>query len=149
MEENKMIFIGEKESFVLRILMGKMKDIGVKCEFVAEKIGEISKKINDVSLIVLFLDDGQIIENDILHFLTDVMEDKDLRMILIGEQKLIHYVCDHIPGNLVYRTFEKPVDNSQFTSAVTEFFLKAVKGAFRKRILVVDDDPQYLTMVRQ
>ena len=41
------------------------------------------------------------------------------------------------------------MDNAVFVSTVKEYFDKAESGTFRKSILVVDDDPQYLTMVRE
>ena len=36
-----------------------------------------------------------------------------------------------------------------FTDTVTEYFSKEEMGEFKKSVLIVDDDPQYLTLVRE
>ena len=96
------------------------------------------------------MDTGERPPENVLHFMVDNMEEKGFGMILIGETEDIHYLCDHkIPGELVYRTFSRPIDNTVFTQAVTEYFSKEEMGEFKKSILIVDDDPQYLTLVRE
>ncbi|MCR4589679.1 MAG: response regulator [Lachnospiraceae bacterium] len=144
-----MIFIGEKESFILRVLVKKVQDVGADCCFVRWTVDEINKHINEVSLITLFMDAGEEPKEPVLHFLIDIMKEKDLQMIIVGEQQDIKQVLDHVPGDLVYRTFSRPVDNTEFALTATEYLNKAAEGEFRKSILVVDDDPQYLTMVRE
>jgi len=149
MQKEKMIVIGEKESFIARVLIKKIIDTGAECGFVPWTVSDINANMNEVSLIALYMDDGVKPPEDVLHFLTDTLEEKAVRMILVGEHTEIQYVCDHVPGELIYTTFTRPVDNTKFAQTVTEFFEKADSGAFKKSILIVDDDPQYLTMVRE
>ena len=70
-------------------------------------------------------------------------------LLIIGEQPDIRDVLDRISPGLVYRTFPRPVDNTAFVNTVTEYLEKKESGEFKKSILVVDDDPQYLTLVRE
>ncbi len=149
MPKNKMIFVSEKELFLSRVLIKKAQDAGVECNFVPWKVDEINKNIEDVSLITLFMDDGVCPGEDVLHFLIDIMEEKGLQIIIAGEQNDIQYVLDIIPEELVYKTFQRPIDNNSFAEAVTDFFAMVAKGEFKKSILVVDDDPQYLSLVRE
>ena len=69
--------------------------------------------------------------------------------VVIGEQYDMQRVIDRVPGELVFKCFYRPVDNAEFASSVTEYLTKADAGEFKKSILVVDDDPQYLTLVRE
>ncbi len=149
MAEKKMIVIGEKESFISRILIKKVQDAGAKSEFVPWVVDEINNQINDTALITLYMDDGELPQNSVLHFLIDIMEEKDLQMIIVGEKNDINTIVDHMPPRLIFKTFPRPVDNAVFTRTVTEYLSQAAKGEFKKSILVVDDDPQYLTMVRE
>ena len=149
MSENKVLFTGEKESFITRVLIKKIKEAGVDCSFVPWTINDINSNINSAAMIVLFMEDGENPGADILHYLSDTMDEKAMRMVVIGEQYDIQRVIDRMPGELIYKTFTRPVDNAVFVSTVKEYFDKAESGNFRKSILVVDDDPQYLTMVRE
>ena len=149
MAESKMIFIGEKESFISRVLVKKVKDTGTDCCFVPWTVNAINENIENTFLITLFMEDGQEPEAYLLHFLTDIMEEKNLQMIVVGEQYGIQSVLDRMPGELIYRTFSRPVDNAGFAATVADYHAKVESGTFKKSILVVDDDPQYLTMVRE
>ena len=149
MSENRMIFIGEKESFIMRVLIKKVQDAGVDCSFVPWTVNQISKNMDSVALITLFMDAGEEPDEEIIHYLIDMLEEKDLQMIIVGEQQDIRVVVDRIPPQIVFRTFSRPVDNNEFSKTVTDYLTKAAEGEFRKSILIVDDDPQYLTMVRE
>ena len=149
MSKKQMIMLGEKESFLVRVLMKKVQDVGVECKFVSCKVNEINANIADMPLIALYMEDGGKPHEDILHFLTDKMEENGIQIILIGEQQDVAFVCDHMPGELIYKTFSRPVDNAQFIKTVGDYFEKVDAGEFKKSILIVDDDPQYLTLVRE
>ena len=149
MAANKVVFIGEKESFIVRVLVNKVTNAGVKCDFVQWTVAEINANIEEVPLIVLYLEAGIKPNVDVLHFLADRMVEKDIRLIIIGELADVQYVYDNMPGDLIYRTFSRPVNNDEFTEAITDYFAKASSGEFKKRVLIVDDDPQYLTLVRE
>jgi CheY-like chemotaxis protein len=149
MSANKMIVIGEKESFIVRVLIQKAQGAGCETEFARLSVDDINAKIKDVSLITLYLDDDTIPQEDVLHYLTDIMDEQNLQMILIGEQIDIEQIRKHLPEELIYETFCRPVDNEKFARTVADYFAKVASGEFKKSILIVDDDPQYLTLVRE
>ena len=149
MSKNRMIIIGEKETFIIRVLKNKIQDAGVDCDFVPCSVNDINSSISDMSLIILYMDDGVLTHEDVLHFLVDNMEEKNIQMILVGEQQDVAYVCDHVPGDLIYHTFNRPIDNNEFVKKVMDYYMKMDAGEFKKSILIVDDDPQYLALVRE
>ena len=149
MSNGRMIVIGEKESFIVRVLISKAQDAGVGCEFVPCVIDDIAKKIEGTSLITLYMDDDSMPQEDILHFLTDKMSELELKMIIIGEQRDIQKVESHIQKEFIYTTFARPVDNARYIDTVTDYIKKVGSGEFKKSILVVDDDPSYLGLVRE
>ncbi|MBQ6128516.1 MAG: response regulator [Lachnospiraceae bacterium] len=149
MSESKMIFIGEKESFISRVLIKKAQEAGAGCGFVPWNINEISANLDGTSLITLFMEDGETPADDVLHYLSDSMDEKGLQMIIVGENYDINTVLKKIREDLVYKVFPRPVDNAEFASTVAQYLEKVDEGELKKSILVVDDDPQYLTMVRE
>lgn len=149
MSKNRMIIIGEKETFIIRVLKNKIQDAGVDCDFVPCSVNDINSSISDMSLIILYMDDGVLTHEDVLHFLVDNMEEKNIQMMLVGEQQDVAYVCDHVPGDLIYHTFNRPIDNNEFVKKVMDYYMKMDAGEFKKSILIVDDAPQYLAMVRE
>ena len=149
MAENRVIVIGEKESFISRVLGNKIKETGLECEFVRWTVKEISQNLENTALIVLFMEESERPADEIIHYLSDMSEEKSIQFIVVGEQPDIQHVCSNLPVEAVYKTFARPVDNKIFADTVKTYIEKLASGEFKKSILIVDDDPQYLTMVRE
>ncbi len=146
---NRMIFVGEKESFIARVLIKKVNDTGISCEFAAQSINDIDSKLEGAKLITLYLDDNTRPKDDVMHFLTDRIRETDAQVIIIGEPADIEYIKKVLPEVFIYREFTRPIDNAQYAASVTDYFQKAATGDLKKSILVVDDDMQYLSLVRE
>lgn len=149
MQDNQMIVISEKESFLVRVLVGKAQDARIRCEYVPLTTEDIGKKLDGVKLITMYMDDKAFPDEDIIHYLVDAMEAGGQQIIIIGEERDIQSVSSHMPRHLVYELLPRPVDNSAYLKSVTEYFDKVENGDFQKSILVVDDDPSYLGLVRE
>ena len=149
MSANKTVVLGGKESFLIRVLLNKLRSANQDCAFVPWAIDAINAALKENVLVTLFLDDGEKPPKDVLHFLSESMEERGLKLILIGEQEDIRFGTDHIKGDLIYQTFTRPVDNAAFLQCVSDYFEKAKAGEFKRSILIVDDDVQYLSMVRE
>lgn len=144
-----MIVVGAKESFIVRVLVSKAQGVGIDCEFVPCTVNDIDKKLDTAGLITLYMDENDLPPEDVIHYLIDKMEEKELQMILIGEQIDLQRLSEHIPQDLIYSVFSRPVDNAQYLATITDYLRKSSLGEFKKSILVVDDDPNYLGLVRE
>lgn len=149
MSDNKVIVISATESFIPRVLVNKINETGVGCGFVPCTVEGINDNLDSAVLMVLFMEEDEIPDERIIHFLSDTVEEKSVQLILVGEQADIQQVCSRLQPDAVYRSFTRPVDNKVFADTVKDYVEKADSGAFKKSILIVDDDPQYLTMVRE
>ena len=149
MADNRIIIIGEKESFISRVLGNKIKETGLPSKFVNWTVKEINQNIENTVLIVLFMEEGERPDDEVLHFLSDIAEERSLQFIAVGEEPDIRHICSHLPADAVFTTFTRPVDNKVFADTVKAYVEKLASGEFKKSILVVDDDPQYLTMIRE
>ena len=147
--KNRMIILGEKESFISRVLVSKVTEAGVRCDFIPFTINNINENIGQTSLVTLFVPGDDRPPADTLHFLSEKMEDKGLQMIVAGDQLNVQYVCDNFPNDLIFKTFVRPIDNTAYAECVADYVKKFDEGEFRKSILVVDDDPSFLSLVRE
>ena len=145
----QMLFTGEKESFITRVLIKKVQEAGIDCRFVPCTVNDINRLLGESQLLTIYLDENVRPGSDVLHFLADNLEEKGGQLILIGEPAETKYVCEQIPQEQIYRIFSRPVDNAGFTGTVSEYYEKVDSGEFKKSILIVDDDPQYLAHVRE
>ncbi len=144
-----MLMIADKESFLVRVLTKKVRDAGIDCAYVPWNINEISAQWEGTGLLAVYMDEGERPREDILHYLVDKLSEDGTQMIPIGSANDVRFFCDRVPGDVIYRTFVRPVDNEAFIATVSELFMKLETGEFRKSILVVDDDPNYLGLVRE
>ena len=146
---SKVLVISEKETFLVRVLVKKSQDAGLECVFVPWKVDEINRAFEGTALVTIFMDGNTRPGSEVLHFLNDKMSDDDSKMIIIGEPDDIRLVCDNLRGDLIYKTFERPIDNAEYVDAVSDFIKKLESGDYKKSILIVDDDPNYLGLVRE
>ena len=144
-----MMIIAEKETFLVRVLVGKIKGSNIECEVVPWDINSINAKWEGTSFITLYMDEGNKPHEKVLHFLDDKMKDDGILMIIIGESQDIQFACDHVPGDLIYKTFKRPLNNEEYVNTVVDLYKKVDSGEFKKQILIVDDDPNYLSLVRE
>lgn len=147
-EINSMIFIAEKETFLVRAILKKIREDDIDCTLVPCTVNAINKNWNDDSLVCFFMEAFSGAEKEILHYLSDRLEESGKQMILICEKSDASRIYDHIPNDLIYETFTRPFDNESYMRSVRTYYEKVDSGELKKSILIVDDDPSYLSLVR-
>ncbi|MCR5626911.1 MAG: response regulator [Lachnospiraceae bacterium] len=149
MAENRVLIIGSKETFLVRALIKKLADAGIDNKFTPWTVDDINAAWEETTaLVTLYMEEGESPGEEIIHFIMDKMNEIGAQMIIIGARLDIQFVIDRIPGDLIFKTLERPIDNAAFVQAVSEFIRKMDAGELRKSILIVDDDPTYLALVR-
>ncbi len=151
MGKKTVFMIGVKESFIIRVLVKKLCDAGMDAGFVKAGVNTINAALvgHEDAQLIYYLETDERIPRDILNYLKDKMTDEGRQFILVGDQKDNSKVLDSISGDLIYKAFNRPVNNEEFVNSVSEFFGKLEAGEFRKSVLIVDDDPSYMGLVRE
>ncbi len=152
MKNERMLFIaGEKESFVVRVLLKKLQDSGIEAAFVKTGVDTINSSFegHEGAVLAYYLEQGSSIPRDILRFLIDKFTDEGRQMILIGDAMDTRSVIDNVPGEILYKTFNRPLNNDEFVQTISDLFGRIESGDFKKSILIVDDDPTYMGLVRE
>ncbi len=149
MSGNHVMILGEKETFLIRILTKKMQDAGIKCEYVQWDINEINAKWEGAVLITVYMDEEAMPGSDVVHFLSDKLSEEGKVLIPIGDEASLQYINDNIPKEVIYKSFKRPLNNEAYISTVSDVIKKVSAGEFRKSVLIVDDDPSYMGLVRE
>ena len=148
MNSKRILMISEKETFLVRAMMQKTKAAGFDCNFVFWSLDSINASWEGTSLVALYMDEDRRPGDDVIRFLVDRMTDDAIQIIVIGGEYETKYLCDRIPGELIYKVFRRPVNNEEYVESIEELFRKMDAGEFKKSIMIVDDDPSYLNLVR-
>lgn len=149
MPNNRIMITGEKESFLIRVLIKKLKDSGFDAYYAPWSVNDINAGWDSSGLIALYAEEGEHPGEDTLIFLKDKLNEDSRIVTVIGEKPDIKYITDKVPSELIYREYVRPIDASAFLKDVQDVMNKVNSGDFKKSILIVDDDPNYLGLVRE
>lgn len=147
--ETSVMVLGLKETFIIRVLVKKLNDAGIKTDFVAATINNINKNWDNHCLVVYYLETQEIVPDDVARFLGDKLRDSDKLIMLIGEPNDTDNLAASIPSEHINEVFPRPLDNQRFIDHVSDLIGKIAEGEFKKSILVVDDDATYLSVIRE
>lgn len=149
MTQTSILIIGGKESFIIRVLMKKLSDEGINPIFSEASIDSINQFLGKVSLVTYYLEAQEQPPKEILNFLSDHLRQDGKQIILIGEPNDTDDVRKVISGNLIYEVFKRPLDYDAYIQAVSRQSYEAEEGINKKSILIVDDDPNYMSLIRE
>jgi len=149
MSTERILVISGKESVLLKIFMKKIAEAGFGTGFSQQSVDAVNAQWSGTTLVTLYMETGMFPPPDVVRFLIDKLTDEGKHMIVIGDAPDITKITSIIPPQLIYKTFSRPLDNEGYFSTITELFSKKASGEFRKNILIVDDDPSYLNLVRE
>ncbi|MBR5420920.1 MAG: response regulator [Lachnospiraceae bacterium] len=148
MSSRRIMVCGTKESFLIRVLEKKLTEAGFEAEFAAADINVVHSHWQKGMLLTCFLENGEELPQEFLRFLRDFLMDEDAQMILIGDSNECRSVTDNVPGELILKVFPRPLDNESYIKMVEGYFSGQDDGTAKKSILLVDDDANYLNLVR-
>ena len=83
LKTQKIMLIGERESFLIRALMKKITEAGYEPFFSEAKINAITKGIENADIITYYLDNSEKVKADIMHYINDKLSETGKRLILI------------------------------------------------------------------
>ena len=149
MEQNKILIIGSKESFIIRVLLKKLADADIDAKFVTPKLDLIHDLWDETALVTFYMEPDDRLEDDVRTFLVDRMEDDDKQIILIGDPVDANEVAASIPSQLIYKILPRPLVYDDYIDCINIFNKQAASDELKRSILIVDDDPNYMSLVRE
>ncbi len=146
-EENKTAVISVKDSFLAKSLITKLSGSGVGAEFIHAQIKEIEKQLDNTELVILFMSEELESMPETLVYLKDAIQDKDIGLILIGEEAEYESIIKTIPETMITEHFKRPLDMELLTKRVCDYLEENTGEKRKKTVLIVDDDITYMRTV--
>ena len=147
-DQQKLMLIGNKESFLIMALEKKLMSEGIGVFFETANVDALSSRWDEAAAIALYLDSTEHIQPTVLHYLKDRMDETGKTIFLIGEKIDIDYVRKYISNDFIEQTFPRPLDTDKFIGAISGHMKSLKEGGQKKAILIVDDDPTYIGVIR-
>lgn len=141
------LIISTTETFTVRGLEMKLKSIGLEPVFSVPRIKEMEPLTGAADLIILYTDDMLQASSELLVYIKDHCAEHEKQIVVIGSTNEYESVKKHIPERLILKFYERPLDMERFLSEMGKHFSKDAGLERKKKILIVDDDVSYMTMI--
>ncbi len=144
----KIMFISQGVSFMGNSIQKNFESAGYDVIHVNPTIEEISESKDEITIMVFYL--GKFVEEipDVLVYLKDICLEEEKCLILLGNLDELGIVENSLPSNAITSKFERPVDLKKLISEVNKLAEVVDERNAMKSILLVDDDPTFLKMMK-
>lgn len=139
--------ISYSDSFLAKSLCKKLCDIGLRADFFHTTVREMKDMREDTELFILFLSEELPQFREALVFLKDRANERDRKILMIGDPDEYDAVMKTIPETVVLDLFKRPLDMDELLRSAVKY-IEENTGENRKRtVLIVDDDITYMRTV--
>lgn len=147
--KGKVLILAEKETFIIKVLIGKLKDAKIEGVFCGEDIDQINEALSECSAITYYVEAGERMAMDTSTFLRDRLSEENKQMIIVGDPVDVKGLYDVFPAHLILKTFDRPLNYEVYLQTINRVFNVTDSGDSKHSILIVDDDPNYMGLVRE
>lgn len=148
-ERDEILLIGSKESYLIRALRKKLDEADVNMNFAPLDVDQINKLWEKISLVTFYLDTDTYQKPEVFQFVNDKLTETDKMVLLIGEKNDIDAARKFLASSVVAGEFLRPLDTEQFIESVRVNIDRAYEVREKNSILIVDDDPTYMGLIRE
>ena len=148
-EEGKVIVISATESFLAKSLISKFTANEINTSFVHARIKDIEDVVDETELMILYMSDNMDELTDTLVYIKDIVSDRDIGLILIGELDQYNTVKKIIPEQNIMECYMRPLDIDLLVKNVNSYLEKNTGENRKKTVMIVDDDLTYMWTVRE
>lgn len=145
--ENKILIISHSDSFLAKSLITKLSGAGLNADFSKAGLKELEQHTKGMALAILFMSEELDGVPESLVYLKDIIQDKELGLIVIGDEEGLEIVKKTIPETSITEWFKRPLDIDGLVKKVSLYIDENTGEKRRKTILIVDDDITYMRTV--
>ena len=144
----KVMIVGDRESFLTRTLIKKLSDSRYEPSFVKADVDSIAAAWDNADIITYYIESPELMKRVVFHYLQDRLSESDKRILLIGEKDALDLAKEYIRPVYIEKTYLRPLQAEEFISDLEKFSGKTAEQDSKPMILIVDDDPMYLSVIR-
>ena len=143
----KVVIVSMTDSFLAKSLVTKLERVNIKAEFAHAEIREIESLAQSMELVVLFLSEEFESSPEVMVYLKDIIQDRDIGLLMIGEDEFFDFAKKSIPEQLVTERFLRPLDIDKLVKRIAAYLDENTGDKRKKTVLIVDDDINYMRTV--
>ncbi|MCR4843256.1 MAG: response regulator [Eubacterium sp.] len=144
------MIMGEKETFLIRVLMKKIQDAGMETTYVQSKGDSIGNEIMMVDFVVYYMEANEKLDTEFLRLLSEQLATLMKQIIIIGEKTDIDFCRRYLKDSVILDSIPRPLDTEKFVKKLTSYSRRGgAVNSFKRNILIIDDDPAYMNVVHE
>lgn len=145
--QKKVVIISDSQSYLVLSMKEKMEEQGWIAEIVKSSVTEINHVAEDSDAFLLYCDEKLAENKEVLHFLKDEANEKDILIFATGNDDELSQVQKVISKPYLRQCFLRPI-NVKEVMEVMEEAIEQFGSRTKKKILVVDDSGAMLRNVK-
>lgn len=145
----RIMLVRNEETFMVNAIKNLLKTNNYEVVDSTYNIGEANEKISGISLIILYTDQELERHTDALVYFKDACIEKNKVMIVIGDKAAFDLIHRYIPKEDIPFEITRPLDMADLIEKVGIVTDDEFEQQRRKCILIVDDDPTFIQMIRE
>ncbi len=149
MFNKKILLVRNEETFLVNAIKNALLDAKFLVTEATYVLSDLSGKTKDTDLILLYTDTEFEEHRDVMVYFKDLCIDENMIMIVIGNKDAFNLVHHYIPKEDVAYEIERPLDMADLVQKALIVTDDEYEFQRRKSILIVDDDPTFLQMIRE
>ncbi len=145
----KILLVRNEETFMVNAIKNLLKSNNYQVEDSTYSLGELSGKVSGANLVILYTDQDFEDHRDAMVYFKDVSMEENLIVIVIGDKAAFDLVHRYIPQEDIAYEITRPLDMADLMEKVGIVTDDEFEQQKKKCILIVDDDPTYIQMIRE
>ncbi len=146
--DKRVLLIGETVGFMMNAIINGLKKEEYEVEEVTAKIGNVGKLSDIPKIVILYLDAELAADSEFLVYLKDIVIEKELSLFVVGNDQEIEEIVGFIPEEIVTRKVLRPLNVKELAGYLDAEVERGRAAEEHKKILIVDDDPTMLRMIK-
>lgn len=149
-ELRRIVFVSDRESFIIKSILKNLKNEGVDCIFSPLKVKDLEAIKDDIQGVVyLYIDDLSSLDRMGCTYLRDLCMDNDHALYILGHKEDVATVKEELFKGVVKGEFYRPINANQLTEEIMGSVADVEAHFNKKHILVVDDSGTMLTTIKE
>ena len=145
----KILLVRNEETFLVNAIKNTLAGANFNVVDSTYTIKDLGSKAKDVNVILLYTDADLEDHRDALVYFKDLYVDENMIIMVIGDKDAFELVHHYIPQEDVAFEITRPLDMQDLIAKVQLVTDDEFEQQRRKCVLIVDDDPTYIQMVRE
>ena len=146
--EKKVMIIGNEKGFMVHATVTALEKAGYEAFCVTPDVDEIYRLKSTPDIWILYVEELDEELQKVLTYCKDTVGGRGAFFYMIGNPEDLKEVQKVVPESLVKKTFERPVNNANLIKELDHIVQIGERGDVQKSILIVDDDPTMVRMIK-